>query len=671
MLKTARNLIVRRKANGGGLRLVVVTYSTAASGAPLSKMVTTRRRFSKFVSAKNPARPYMVPSPDAASTKSEGGSYIYEFINGAISIPSHWLGGLGQAAVSKYLDHHERYLSHLKDQVAISKSRIGSMLARQKQQKQAEQETTEAAKMKTSPSKAAKEEETVDSFRLFIEEFENKSSEQVTSQIRLQPSAPATNSSLQKKPEDKPSASGQPKSTGGKLVLPLNVKLNQTLNNVKVNVTTRLSMDDLAEKAKKLCESLEQASSLHFKSLIIEDLKKLVYDHPEIRHSIYHKEKNVVTNLLKLRNFSTERNDKRLAGNINECLAMLGYVDQTAVKNRGLNILSLDGGGAKGLNTIQILKGLQKYCGDRPLNEVFDYICGTSTGGIIGSLLSVYKITLEECERQYKSFTAEMFSRSLAAGVSNLIMSQSYYDTKIWETMLRERMGEMLLINSARDENTAKLSLVSARTTVNNIKIFLFRNYNLPSRAKSNYEGTCQHKVWEAVRASSAAPGYHEDFKLGGFLFQDGGLLANNPTAIALHEAKQLWPSQPINCVVSVGNGRYKPAGYSDAKCSSINAFQKVNRLVDGLASTENVHTMCLDLLAPQLYYRFNPYMSEEFGLDENRPEKWNIMRYDTEMYMRRNDDKFRMAASQLLKRKSPLQVVKNLVNHKLYEFQS
>ena len=365
MLRTARKLIARRKLGGVHLRLVV-TYSTAASGTPLPlNSVITRRRFSKFATTKNPARPSMVPSSSEA--KQDGGSYIYEFINGAISVPSYWRG-LGQAA-SKYLDH-ERYLSHLKHRVAISKSRLGSMLARQQQE--AEETTPKAAK-----------EEIVDSFRLFIEEFENKSTEQVSSQIRLQQSA--ANSSVQKKPEDKPATSGGGQSkSNGKLVLPLNVKLNQTLNSVKATVTTTLSLDDLEEKAKKLCESLEQASSLHFKSLIIEDLKKLVYDHPEIRHSIYRKEKNVITNLLKLRNFSTERNDKLLAGNINECLAMLGYVDQTAVKNRGINILSLDGGGAKGLNTIQILKGLQKYCDDRPLNEVFDYICGTSTGGITG-----------------------------------------------------------------------------------------------------------------------------------------------------------------------------------------------------------------------------------------------------------------------------------------------
>jgi hypothetical protein len=40
---------------------------------------------------------------------------------------------------------------------------------------------------------------------------------------------------------------------------------------------------------------------------------------------------------------------------------------------------------------------------------------------------------------------------------------------------------------------------------------------------------------------------------------KDGGLIANNPTSIALHECKLLWPGEAIQCVVSLGNGRLAP----------------------------------------------------------------------------------------------------------------
>jgi hypothetical protein len=46
-------------------------------------------------------------------------------------------------------------------------------------------------------------------------------------------------------------------------------------------------------------------------------------------------------------------------------------------------------------------------------------------------------MSLEECERHYKMFIREIFQRNKAAGISNLLMSYSYYDTQCWETKLK------------------------------------------------------------------------------------------------------------------------------------------------------------------------------------------------------------------------------------------
>jgi calcium-independent phospholipase A2-gamma len=79
-----------------------------------------------------------------------------------------------------------------------------------------------------------------------------------------------------------------------------------------------------------------------------------------------------------------------------------------------------------------------------------------------------------------------------------------------------------------------------------------------------------------------------------------------------------------------------------------------------------DVHTVLHDLLPPKVYFRFNPYMSEEFHLDENRSEKWQIMQHDTQMYVRRNDHKFEMASRQMLKTKTPLQKINGFIKQKL-----
>ena len=66
-----------------------------------------------------------------------------------------------------------------------------------------------------------------------------------------------------------------------------------------------------------------------------------------------------------------------------------------------------------------------------------------------------------------------------------------------------------------------------------------------------------------------------------------------------------------------------------------------------------------LDLL-PSCYFRFNPYISEDFLLDEVREEKWNIMYEETEAYCRRNQPKFKTAADILQKPKLPHQKMKD-----------
>ena len=71
--------------------------------------------------------------------------------------------------------------------------------------------------------------------------------------------------------------------------------------------------------------------------------------------------------------------------------------------------------------------------------------------------IGIYKLSLDECERQYKIFIKEIFQRNRAAGISSLIGNYAYYDTKIWETMLRDAMGETLVINSAKEKNACKV----------------------------------------------------------------------------------------------------------------------------------------------------------------------------------------------------------------------
>ena len=72
------------------------------------------------------------------------------------------------------------------------------------------------------------------------------------------------------------------------------------------------------------------------------------------------------------------------------------------VAKQGLRILAMDGGGMKGLATVQMLKEIEKGSGKR-IHELFDLICGTSTGGMLAVALGIKLMTLEECEDIYKN----------------------------------------------------------------------------------------------------------------------------------------------------------------------------------------------------------------------------------------------------------------------------
>ncbi len=102
-----------------------------------------------------------------------------------------------------------------------------------------------------------------------------------------------------------------------------------------------------------------------------------------------------------------------------------------AIKHR---VLSLDGGGAKGVYSLGFLSRLGKDAG-KPLRELFDVIFGTSTGSIIGTLIAVgtpvdmiYDLYLAHIPEVLSPWTASNRSRLLAATVETLLGKYSFAD---------------------------------------------------------------------------------------------------------------------------------------------------------------------------------------------------------------------------------------------------
>ena len=76
-------------------------------------------------------------------------------------------------------------------------------------------------------------------------------------------------------------------------------------------------------------------------------------------------------------------------------------VGRPPIEGRGVRILCMDGGGMKGLATLKMLRELERCTGKR-IHELFDLICGTSTGGILAASLALQQFTLDDCDDIYR-----------------------------------------------------------------------------------------------------------------------------------------------------------------------------------------------------------------------------------------------------------------------------
>ncbi|XP_034733326.1 calcium-independent phospholipase A2-gamma-like [Etheostoma cragini] len=393
-----------------------------------------------------------------------------------------------------------------------------------------------------------------------------------------------------------------------------------------------LSRRQAEEMTQGLIGTLSQASSPEALTACVDALNEHLIHYPSCKALMW-QEKTAVTLLRKRR---TCRDNQVLQSALRESFALIGYVDP--VKGRGIRVLSLDGGGTRGVVPLQVLKLLEAETGKK-IHQMFDYICGVSTGAILAFMLGLARFSLEECADMYRRFGSEVFRQNPLVGTVKMGWSHSYYSTETWETILREKLGNRLLIKTAGDELSPKVSAVSAVVNWGTTpKAFVFRNYNHKPGSLSRYAGGSVCQMWQAVRASSAAPGYFQEFPLQSDIHQDGGIILNNPCALAVHESRLLWPNQPFQCVLSLGTGRYDNAKRGPVTSTSLRA--KISNLVNSATDTEGVHTLLDDLLPPDVYFRFNPMLSAVVSLDESRPWAMDQLQRDTQNYLERNRPK-------------------------------
>jgi patatin-like phospholipase/acyl hydrolase len=217
-----------------------------------------------------------------------------------------------------------------------------------------------------------------------------------------------------------------------------------------------------------------------------------------------------------------------------------------------MNVLSVDGGGIRGVIPAMLLADLEERTG-KPTAELFDLIAGTSTGGIIALALTVPgedarpRWTANDLVDLYLTEGPRIFHHSIGRMFeSGLGLLDEKYDAAPLEQALKDYLGETRVSEAVTDVMVASYDLEHR-------KPFFFKT----DRAKLKPEHDWLMR--EAARATSAAPTYFEPEKLAAdgevFALCDGGVFANNPAMSAYAEARRRHPRAQIR-LVSLGTGQ-------------------------------------------------------------------------------------------------------------------
>ena len=201
--------------------------------------------------------------------------------------------------------------------------------------------------------------------------------------------------------------------------------------------------------------------------------------------------------------------------------------------DRELRILSIDGGGIRGVFPAAFLAGLEKrYLGGSTVASYFDLIAGTSTGGIIALALAA-GLPASAVRDLYVMRGGEIFpplmggvfgaaGRSFAMGLRCV---KHRYKRVVLESILDE-------VFSDRQLRDARSRLCIPSFDGRYGEVYVFKTPHHP-----DYRQDAGEQMTTVAAATSAAPTYYRPLQRGGYTFVDGGVWANNPIMIGLVDA--------------------------------------------------------------------------------------------------------------------------------------
>ncbi len=321
-----------------------------------------------------------------------------------------------------------------------------------------------------------------------------------------------------------------------------------------------------------------------------------------------------------------------------------------AEQDRPVRILSIDGGGIRGLIPARVLQEIENLTGRR-IADLFDLVAGTSTGGILALGLTKPgqaggpEYSAADLVELYESEGPRIFSRSAwhhLYALNNL--AEERYDATGIEQVLGEYFGDSRL-------SEALTPLLVTSYDIERRAPYFFKSYRAaddPDRDTS---------MAAAARATSAAPTYFEPHRIdipGTNDYRalvDGGVFANNPTMCAYVEAKDLYPTAVDYHVVSIGTGqltRRIPIDEARGWGLAMWAQPLLGVVFDGVSDTVDyqVRAMCRTDTDVQPYHRLQVALTEgNDDMDDVSATNLRALRVLAERFISGNNDELQNIA--------------------------
>lgn len=281
-------------------------------------------------------------------------------------------------------------------------------------------------------------------------------------------------------------------------------------------------------------------------------------------------------------------------------------------------ILTLDGGGAKGMYSLGVLKEVEAQAG-KPLCEVFDLIYGTSTGSIIGAMLGLGWSVSTILEKYMENVPSIMRAKSAADKSAAL-----------------KTAGEKIFDGKGFNDMKTDIGIVSTRWQSEKPMIFK-TGVHLAHGRKASFVPAFGVPLVDAIQASCSAYPFFErkivKNSAGDEIeLMDGGYCANNPTLFALTDATGPLGYRPEDCrVLSIGCGTYPEPSPSLGMWFA----KKYVVTVQLLQKTMETNTNTMELLRSFIFkavpsVRVNDtYERPEMATDlfEHNPKKLSLLR--------------------------------------------